>query len=259
MQRFKLKDFEIYYQSFGNPESPALVWAHGWGQSHESFMQLAAPFQQGYHHIMVDFPGFGASPPPPAIWSTADYADAIASLIKEQIKGKVVWIGHSFGCRVGLQIAARHPELTKGLFLIAAAGLKRKRPLHQALGLKGRVLLYKTLKKLVPLGAVREEWLKSKFGAADYKNVSGIMRSVFVKTVNENLATITKAIACPVTLVYGTQDTETPLEIGQRLNKLISGSRLVELDGLDHYSVLSSGRHQVAHILQGFMQRLNNA
>src|SRR5207248_3158287 len=72
-------------------------------------------------------PGFGASPPPPAVWGTADYADAMAEWIATLPAGRRVWIGHSFGCRVGLQLAARHPDSVHGIVLIAAAGLPPRR------------------------------------------------------------------------------------------------------------------------------------
>ena len=256
MQRFQADQGEIHFETAGSGEAPVFIWAHGWGQNHTGLQALSAPFQAKGRHILVDFPGFGASPPPPSVWGTEDYADAMATLIKSQTNKKVIWIGHSFGCRVGLQIAARHPDLIAGLFLIAAAGLKRKRPLHKQIYLKGRVALFKTLKKCIPLG-VSEEWLKKKFGAADYKNASGTMRGVFVKSVNEDLTTVAENIRCPVTLIYGTKDTETPLEIGERFHALIQNSKLVPLEGQDHYSVLSTARHQVAHILQSFIEEFS--
>jgi hypothetical protein len=37
-----------------------------------------------------------------------------------------------------------------------------------------------------------------------------------VKTVNENLSEVAATITCPVVLFYGTDDTETPPDIGQR-------------------------------------------
>src|SRR5262245_26633086 len=123
----------IHYEISGTKDVPVLLWAHGWGQSLESFKPMASSLAPLGKHILIDFPGFGKSAPPPQSWDTGEYADAVASLIRTRVGGKVIWIGHSFGCRVGLQIAARHPELIAGLFLIAAAGLKRKRPLHKLL------------------------------------------------------------------------------------------------------------------------------
>lgn len=256
MQVFKANGSEIHFETLGgNAAGPLFLWAHGWGQSHAGFQPLAQSFVNSGRHIMVDFPGFGSAPPPQTAWGTEDYADAMAAFLKNHADRKVIWVGHSFGCRVGLQIAARHPELIEGLFLIAAAGLKRKRPLHKQINLKARVALYKTLKKCIPLG-VSEDWLKSKFGADDYKNASGTMRGVFVKVVNEDLTAAAQKISCPVTLVYGTNDTETPLEIGERLHALIKNSRLVTLEGQDHYSVLGAGRYQAAHALQEFIESI---
>lgn len=180
----------------------------------------------------------------------------MAEFIEKEIKTPVLWVGHSFGCRVGIQLASRHPELVKGLFLIAAAGLPRRRPLIKKIYMKTRVALFKILKKLIPAGIINEEWLYKTFGSADYKN-AGPMRAVFVKTVNEDLSGAARKIICPVHLVYGSDDNETPPEIGARLQKLISGAQLTILDNLDHYSVLGAGRHQVAPLLKKFMESSN--
>jgi pimeloyl-ACP methyl ester carboxylesterase len=54
-----------------------------------------------------------------------------------------------------------------------------------------------------------------------------------------------------VLLVYADQDTETPPEIGARLNRIIPGSQLILLHGFDHHTILTAGRHQlVRHILE---------
>ena len=63
-----------------------------------------------------------------AIGVRADYADAFAEWLSTLPRARRIWIGHSFGCRVGLQLAARHPATVDGLFLIAAAGLPRTGP-----------------------------------------------------------------------------------------------------------------------------------
>jgi pimeloyl-ACP methyl ester carboxylesterase len=242
------------FESLGKLDTPVVVWGHGWGQSRGAFRSLAQTMEPFGKHVLVDFPGFGESPAPTMPWGTDDYADETARFIRTQTNGKVIWIGHSFGCRVGLQLAARHPDLVAGLFLIAAAGLKRKRPLWQKIYFKIRIAAYKTLKKMIPLG-VSEDWLKAKFGSADYRN-AGAMRDVLVRTINEDLTEIARTIRCPTALVFGMNDSETPPELGERLQKLIPGAELTVLPGQDHYTVLGEGRHQVAPILKSFIEKV---
>lgn len=257
METFAARGASIAYLSLGAnvAEAPLhFVWAHGWGQDHRTFLPLASALERAGAHTLVDFPGFGASPPPPADWGTADYADAMAEWLRKLPKVRRIWIGHSFGCRVGLQLAARNPQLVDGLFLVAAAGLPRSRTLLQQLQLKSKVAAFKSLRTLSNFG-LDIGGLKDKFGSADYRN-AGPMRATFVKVVREDLTETARQVRCPVQLVYGTLDEETPPEIGQRLAALIPNATINVLPRLDHYSVLTAGSHQVQHQLQRFVSRV---
>lgn len=226
-------------------------WGHGWGQSHAAFLPLAQSLAHLGEHKLLDFPGFGQSPKPDEDWDTADYADSIAQIINKPI----IWGGHSFGGRVGIRLAAQHPDKVKALILIAGAGLKKKRSLLKALYFKARIGLYKGLKKLVPLG-LSQDWLLSMFGSRDYKN-AGAMHGIFKKTIAEDLSELAAQIKCPVLLIYGEDDKETPPEFGERYHALIENSELHILSGQDHYSVLSSGRHQIANLILEFVKTHN--
>lgn len=253
MQSFTSKCSEFYYDNTGTKESPVFYWGHGWGQSHQAFMPLVQSLERSGKHIILDFPGFGKSPRPQENWRTEDYADAIAAHLRENGAEPIIWAGHSFGGRVGVQLASRHPDLVKALILIAGAGLKRKRSPVKALYFKGRITLYKLLKKLIPLG-LSQDWLQSRFGSRDYKS-AGEMRDIFRNVIAEDLTEAAKKIKAPTLLIYGEHDGETPPEFGQRYNTLIPNSTLHILSGLDHYSVLGHGRHQTANLIQEFVKK----
>ncbi len=229
------------------------IWAHGWGQNRDALKPIAQSLLSFGTHDFLDFPGFGASPRPDSAWTTADYADLAARWLAANGTGHpVVWVGHSFGCRVGIQLAARHPARLDRMMLIAAAGLPRHRSPLQRAKFKGRVYGYKALKRLAPLAGVSQDQLREKFGSADYK-AAGAMRDILVKVVNEDLTHEAERISCPVYLIYGARDAETPPEIGQRLASLIATSKIDVIDGLDHYTVLGEGRHQVTKRLKSFL------
>jgi pimeloyl-ACP methyl ester carboxylesterase len=248
---YKVKEAAIAAAVQGPEDAPlTLVWGHGWGRNSAAFSLLSQPFTNNYRNIFIDFPGFGDSLPPDSNWGTEEYADAAAEILKE-IKGKKIWVGHSFGCRVGLQLAAKYPHIVDGFFLISAAGLKRKHPFHKKIYIKARIKLFKFLKKIIPRHYLPQ--LYKIFGSRDYQD-AGVMREIFLKVVNEDLGNKARQIKCPVHLIYGDKDSETPLEIGQRLNMLIPASKLTILEGLNHYSVLSEGRHQVAEKLMEFIR-----
>jgi pimeloyl-ACP methyl ester carboxylesterase len=247
--------FAAYRLAGGAPVSvPELIWAHGWGHSHASLLPLAEAMRPRADSRLVDLLGFGASPLPPGPWGTEDYADAMAEWLTGLPPCKRIWVGHSFGCRVGVQLAARHPQAMSALVLIAAAGLPPHRSLATRLRQWPRRLAFRALRAMTPEGPARDR-LRERFGSSDYRN-AGAMRPVLVKAVNENLSEPARRIRVPVVLIHGDGDTESPPEIAQRFQALIPGSRLHLLRGFDHLSIISNGRHQVTHLIGELLETL---
>lgn len=255
LKSFTANDAEIFYSENGDKAKSVILWGHGWGQSHAAFEAITSSLARQARHIRIDFPGFGASPKPPTDWSTEEYADMVAAFIKAEALGPVFWAGHSFGGRVGIQLAAKYPDLLRGLIIISGAGLKRKRGFFKSLYFKSRILTYKTLKLMTHFG-LSKDWLQQKFGSSDYKN-AGEMRGIFIKVVNEDLTEQARTIKMKTLLFYGANDTETPPEFGQRFKTLIQNSDLFVLDGQDHYSVLSSGRHTITRHISNLLKEMD--
>ena len=236
------------------PDGCEIIWGHGWGQTGSALAPLAESLGRSASSLVIDFPGFGQSPQPPAVWGTSDYADAVAEWIRTLPPRRRIWIGHSFGCRVGVQLAARHPELIAGMVLISAAGLPPRRKFTRRVQVWTRKWAFKTAKIFVPEGPARDR-LRGRFGSADYR-AAGPMRAILTGVVNENLTAEAASVNCPTLLIYGANDNDTPPEMGRRYQALIARSELVVLEGFDHMSVIQQGRHQVAHLIQGFLERL---
>jgi pimeloyl-ACP methyl ester carboxylesterase len=232
-----------------------LVWCHGWGQSAAALLPLAETLKPFASSSLLDFPGFGKSPKPPDFWGTAEYADFVAGWMRTLEVPRIVWIGHSFGGRVGIQLAARHPDLIQGLVLIASAGLPRKRTLWERVRVEVRKRTFKIARLLLPEGPLLER-LRRRMGSRDYRN-AGALRPILTRVVSEDLTNPAKAVRCPTLLIYGDRDTETPPDMGQRFNALIAGSELVLLDGFDHLTVLTEGRHQLVLRIRKFLELLN--
>lgn len=235
-------------------DAPLLLWAHGWGHTHRNLLALSEAAPLTAHSILLDLPGFGDSPPPPGPWGTEDYADAVAEWLADRPAERRVWIGHSFGARVGLQLAARHPKLVNGLLLIAAAGLPRRRSPAERARLAARRWAFRLARHLAPEGPARDR-LRARFGSADYAR-AGPLRPILLKAVNEDLTDVARRVLCPTVLVYGDHDTETPPEIGTRLGSLIPNSRLLVLRGFDHWNVLTEGRHQIVQRLSELVEQI---
>ena len=232
-----------------------LLWGHGWGQSSAALLPLAESLKPFASSTLIDLPGFGKTPMPNEVWGTADYADQVASWIRSLPKHEFLWIGHSFGGRIGLQLASRHPDLLAGLVLIASAGLPRKRTFVQQTRMAIRRTFFQMVKRLLPEGP-GIELLRQRMGSADYRS-AGALRAIFTRVINEDLSRSAQAVQCPTLLIYGKDDTETPPEIGERLHRLIGRSELVELEGFGHLSILTDGRHQVASRIRKFLESLS--
>ena len=219
----------MYFERKG--EGAPIVYLHGWGCDGSMFLPVVNQLPH-YSNYTVDFAGFGKSEAPPSNgYTVEDYAEQLKDFLSEQKLRRVTIVGHSFGCRVALVLAATYPELVSGMILVAPAGLRKF-----SLARWCKVRLYKLSKFCARL---RKAEPKVKYASEDYVNCSVALRATFVKVVNADLSSYAKRVKCPVLIVNGRQDSATPLSHAQKLNKLIQGSTLVEIEG-DHFAFFRS-------------------
>jgi pimeloyl-ACP methyl ester carboxylesterase len=219
---------------------PPLLLLHGWGTSSELFEPILAGLESGRQLIVPDLPGFGATPAPDVAWSVHEYADWCMALLDRLGVERFDLIGHSNGGRIGIVLAAEHPGRVSRMVLTASAGIRPRRTLRDA----ARVRTYKALRALerasVAPGALRRSAGRraDQRGSADYRAVSGAMRGTLVRLVNEDLRALLPGLQIPVLLIWGDQDTETPIADGRLMERLIPDAGLVVFEGAGHYAYL---------------------
>ncbi len=107
----------LHVESWGSPGAPRVVCLHGiTGHGHGAW-RLAEGWLGEYHVLSPDLLGHGASPYEPP-WSIDEHVDLLVATLGTK---PGVWIGHSFGGRLALEVAARHPALVERLVLLDPA------------------------------------------------------------------------------------------------------------------------------------------
>lgn len=242
----------IRYHASG--EGDPVLYLHGWGTGRQLFLPLIDSLGGIGRHIAIDFPGFGESTKPSEVWGTEEYAECVVRFLDAMSIGKAWIVSHSFGGRVSIRLAASHPDRVAGMAMIASAGLRRKQPWPRRIRVKTIQTLAKLARRRLPasIGQSVQTALYNRIASRDYLQAGG-MRKIFVRVVNEDLSPLLPSVQAPALLVYGTGDTETPPWIGRRFHELLPSSRLVELPGFDHISILDRGRHQVAHHIRQWL------
>jgi len=214
-------------------DRPWVLALHGWRRDHRDFgAVLGSP---GIDAIALDLPGFGSTPAPEQAWGSDDYATAVAAVLEEMTE-RVVVVGHSFGGRVAVCLAASRPERIAGLVLSGA-------PLYRPAGPRPKPRLrFKIARALAAHGMVGEdrlEALRRRYGSSDYRAASGVMRDVLVRTLAEDYESTIGQLTCPVELVWGDDDTAAPLSVARRLEAELPNAHLVVCPGAGHLTPLS--------------------
>ena len=231
----------------GDTSKPPVVFAHGWGRTYRDFIPVAEALAPVASSYLFDFPGFGDTPRPDETWGTEDYAAHMVDILRsEHGLSTFTWVGHSFGGRVGMRIAAAYQDTIEHLVLVASAGVPRTRTSWQKLKGRRRSWAFK-LRKAAAKDDTALQALEAQYGSPDYVHSREIgMRDIFVRTVNEDQTPTLGGISCPTTLIYGGLDFETPVEVGEKIASGIAGSKLIVCPHYDHISILDRGRHQIA-------------
>ncbi|WP_069129996.1 alpha/beta fold hydrolase [Rhodohalobacter halophilus] len=242
---FEYQGAKIAWQSTGSGK-PLLI-LHGWGSNSSVMMPLADKLSDIRTCYLIDFPGFGNSPEPPAPWSLDQFAGMVKEYAAHQFGNEAVdLLVHSFGNRVLLKLLT-DPDFEKRagkIIITGGAGLKPKRSFkfylkkYTAKILKAPLLILPERLQKRGLNALRNTRLWKMLGSSDYQKLSGVMRETFVKTVTEFQDELLPKIDHEALLLWGENDTATPMDQAERLESGLKNGVLVRIEDAGHYAFL---------------------
>ena len=214
---YKDISFDISY-SLANPSNSNqdIIFLHGWG-SNKEIMSVFKDYFNDMRLIFIDMPGFGKSHNE-EILNTNDYANIIDIFLKNKKFKKDIIVGHSFGGKVATLL---NPNL---LVLLSTSGILVKKSLR----VKSKIAIFKIFKKLSFINI--SKYFKSK----DVQDMPQNMYETFKNVVDEDFTNDFKNFKNKAIILWGKDDTATPLWTAHKINDLITQSKLIEYEG-DHY------------------------
>lgn len=212
---------------------------HGWGDNSKSWKPFADRLVKDYEIIVPDLPGFGASEAPRTAWGLDDYAAFVAAFLVKIGATADIIIGHSNGGAIALRGLASGKLSASRLILLASAGIRGE--------YEGR---NKTIRLVTKTGKqfsrILPKATQSKLRSKVYQAIGSDMlvaeklQETFKKVVTDDVRADASKISIPTLLVYGEDDSATPVNYGEKLHKLIRGSKLEILPGAGHFLFLEN-------------------
>ncbi len=255
---------DIFLQEIGPPNGPVLVFVHAtiaWGGTWLPTMSWFA--ERGFHCMAVDMPPMGFSSVSSQGYGREAQGKLLAHLIEILGLQKFTLIGHSFGARATLTSAALVRERLQHLVIVSGAvgwtnqtGPEQPEThffLHSLLSLSfvrnllGSIVTHPSftrpgLELFVANGnSVEDKILRvyqQPFFLQKKSSMIGDWMGEFLTSNDIGLSNDTSEIFPKLTmktlLVWGLQDTTTPVWQGERMAKRIPSARLVLLDRVGH-------------------------
>ena len=236
----EVKGIKLNYEICG--EGPDILFLHGWGASLESFKRMIAPLSKNFRCISLDAPGCGKSDLPENPLTPEDYCEITKEFMKKVGTKNPIMIGHSNGGRTILNMCADEMVKPKKIVLFGAAGIKSKKTFKQ----KVRQTTYKTCRKVLELPIIRLytkealDALRSHFGSADYKSAPPVMRQTLVNLINSDVTDKLSNIKASTLLIWGENDTASPLWMAKVMEEKIKDCGLVVMPGLSHWNFVEN-------------------
>jgi pimeloyl-ACP methyl ester carboxylesterase len=185
--------------------------------------------------IALDLPGFGKSELPKSAWGLDEYVEIVRAFIEKLGVSVDIIVGHSFGGRIAIKGLSEGQLRARKVVLIASAGIAKTRT--------ARSLFFSSIAKigkystLIPPFCFWKKALRKKLYAltgSDYMN-AGRLKETFLRVIREDLSEQARKISIPTLLLWGAEDTETPVVDGKKFADLIKNSKLKIYSSAGHF------------------------
>ena len=224
-----------YFLKKVNEKNP-IVFIHGVGLTKEIW-DPQVNFFKNYNTLIYDLLGHGKTPLKKPKVSIEDFCTQLARLTKELNFNKIHLVGFSLGALIARHFAHKYSDSLSSLILI---GSIYKRNEEQKRVVKNRYEVAK-LKKSDSKQAALRRWLSEDFIKKNpeiYKKIYSILdknnRSdflkcyeIFVNYIDDD--NILKKINVNTLITTGENDVGSTPEMSKNLNKMIAGSKFIEI------------------------------
>ncbi len=209
----------------------------GWRLTSDKYEPLRKVLKDRNYQVYIPpLPGFGENNPLNRVMTLDDYVKYVEDFLKTQKISGLILIGHSFGGRVAIKLAAKHPELIDKLILTGTPGYNPVRGIKIQFFLLiskiGRFIF--SIFHLSKLTTSAKKVLYRLAGSSDYPQTSGYLRESFKIIAKEPLEEFMKQIMVPTLLVWGEEDRIVPVKIAQRMFQTVKSSKLVVIPNARH-------------------------
>jgi pimeloyl-ACP methyl ester carboxylesterase len=258
-------DIRLYVEEDDPSSGLPVVLIHGFGAWSETWKKTTSVLAaHGFHAIALDVPPFGFSEKvTDGAFSRQAQAQRIIRVLDTLQLKQVILAGHSVGGRPTIEVALLAPDRIKALVLVdAALGFGSDGQLeqnHPALAARAFFALHPLRNAVLSATATNPLMTKRLLSTfvANPEVLTPALLSVYQKplavkdstnrlgdwlkvlsvdqgtSLSGKLTNLSR-LAMPTLLVWGGQDTITPLWQGEKLKELISNSSLTVLKGLGH-------------------------
>ncbi len=243
----------LYYTNHneGRKDDSPVILIHGAGSSHLSW-PAEIRRMNGQRVLAVDLPGHGKSNGV-AQQSIRAYTEQMMEFLTALGLYQAVFVGHSMGGTIALDLAIQHPEHVAGLGLISTGAY---------LGIDANFLEDLTNPLTVPAALLKfsTQAFGSSASPALVEKCMGVMQETrtsvlqgdFWACANVDLRESVGQIEAPTWVIVGSEDKITPVAYAHFLVDRIAAARLQMIPDAGHMAFLE----QPARVAQGLQQFL---
>lgn len=237
-------DIDVFYEITGSGDPLVLIM--GLGADHTVWEKHLAAYEENFSCLAIDNRGVGRSSKPDDVYSTAEMADDVASVMDHAGISRAHVAGISMGGAIAQELALRHPDRVRSI--VMTASWARLPPFSakvfehfKAVRAHCRTVDFQLCVQLWIWGpdwfSAEAEALASARRDAE-RNPAPQPQYAFERQVDACVAHNTfdrlPALRAPTLITAGELDIFTPLALSEAMHKAIAGSELVVLRRCGH-------------------------
>ncbi|WP_066317603.1 alpha/beta fold hydrolase [Bacillus sp. FJAT-29814] len=262
-----VNNIDVYYEFYPNQTADkTFVLLHGFLSSTFTFRHLISLLKKEYQVLSVDLPPFGKSAKCSRyVYSYKNLAQTVIELIETLGLSNIIFVGHSMGGQIVLNILNLRQELAdKAILLCSSAYLKRATlPLILTSYLPyfhrfvkyyfARTGVEKNLQAaLYNHSIINDEMIRGYLQPFLQDEIFVALTRMIRDREGDLPADVLKKIETPCLLIWGDHDKSVPLQIGEKLKNDLVNSELVILKETGH-ALPEERPNEVFQYIKGFL------